>query len=83
MTAASPRGGRQHILKAKIETGVVMLKEFPAEIIRTVKQAVTMAPTPCTSILTLVMGLREYNLNPIQVRYQAALRPDSLTLRVY
>ncbi len=64
------------MLKAKTETGVVMLKDFPAGIIGTLKQAVTMAPVPCASILTLVMGLRECNMNPIQVRYLAALRPE-------
>ena len=50
----------------------IMLKEFVKEAV------VTMAPVPRISILTLVMGLRECNMNPIQVRYQTALHPDSL-----
>jgi len=48
-----------------------MLKEFVKEAV------VTMAPVPRISILTLVMGLRECNMNPIQVRYLAALHPDT------
>ncbi|GAI82291.1 unnamed protein product, partial [marine sediment metagenome] len=48
-----------------------MLKEFVKEAV------VTMAPVPHISILTLVKGLRECNLNPIQVRYLAALHPDT------
>ncbi len=53
------------MLKLKIETGVVMLKDFPAKITDTLKEVVvTMAPVPRTSILTLVMGLREYNMPP-------------------
>ena len=67
------------MLKLKTETGVVMFKEFPAEITGTLKQVVTMAPVPCALILTLVMGPHECNLNPIQVRYLAALHPDLLS----
>ena len=33
---------------------------------------VTMAPLPCASILTLVMGLREYNMTPCHVVFLSA-----------
>jgi len=38
---------------------------------------VTMAPVPCTSTLTLVSIPQHPHMNPIQVRYQAALHPDA------
>ena len=47
-----------------------MLKEF-------LKEAVVIIAEPGTDSGTnFSRGLRECNLNPIQVRYQAALHPD-------
>ncbi|GAH50738.1 unnamed protein product, partial [marine sediment metagenome] len=38
----------------------------------------TVSTTTPRSGTNFSKGLREYNLNPIQVRYQAALHPDTL-----
>ena len=37
------------------------------EILDTPRMDVTMAPVPCALTLTLVMGLREYNMPPCHV----------------
>jgi len=50
-----------------------MLKDFSLIEITLEKTVSTAIPSPGTNFSK---GLREYNMNPIQVRYQAALHPD-------
>ena len=48
---------------------ITMTAKEKSNIPRTV---VTMAPVPCTSILTLVMGLQKYNMTPCHVVFLSA-----------